>query len=115
GEHTPPPNLPLKKGEEPHRARGTLKPHPPASPSPFFRGRLGGGYTVAYGSNASPNHQPDTLPLEGFGATVGKSLQWSDLSREGHESYARMAGRIETGEAGATGPTPSPLRGGQQS
>ena len=45
-----------------------------------------------------PAHPDSTAELNAKGEVQGKSLQWSDLRLQGHESYARMAGHRPAGE-----------------
>lgn len=53
---------------------------------------------------------PLSLPLVGLGSDParGKSLQWSDLSEQGHEGYARVAGDPRSGWVGVGAPPALP-------
>ena len=71
------------------RANRKLSSLPPTSPHlPLDGGGWEGVLRAPMFELSSPS------PNVGFGAARrDKSLQWSDLSEEGHESYARMADR----------------------
>jgi cobaltochelatase CobN len=72
----------------------------------------GRGVTVPRSTAELEVGHPRPSPLEGLRAEPeARSLQWSDLRGEGHESYARMAGasRSEAGEGQVSSFTPKPF------